>query len=54
MEDLLTLLEEIPDYRVDRGKHHNLAEIEGINLIMVMAQFMHLLAYEQKSVMPQV
>ncbi len=27
MEDLLAVLKTIPDYRVDRGKLHNLAEI---------------------------
>lgn len=32
MKDLLVLLEEIPDYRVDRGKLHNLAEIIVMSL----------------------
>ena len=32
MEDLLALLENIPDYRVDRGKLHNLAEIIVMSL----------------------
>lgn len=32
MEDLLAVLETIPDYRVERGKLHNLAGIIHVSL----------------------